>query len=55
MEVEEIEYHALHSVDHCFAEEMVVGLGQTADDVLKVDGADFLLLRGKSHYRIFEE
>jgi hypothetical protein len=34
---------------------MVVGLSETADDILKIDGADLLLLRGKAHDRVLKE
>jgi hypothetical protein len=34
---------------------MVVGLGETADDILKIDGADLLLLGGEAHDRVLKE
>ena len=55
VEVEEVDNHTLHGIDHCLTVEVVRGYGETVPDVVEIEGADLLLFRVKAHYRIFEQ
>ncbi len=55
VEVEEVDDHALHGVDHRVAVEVVGVDGQAAAQVVEVEGADLLLLVAEVHHGVLEE